>query len=131
MFTAGTKTTKTILLADDENMVREIVTMLLERLGFVVISAVDGNDAVDKFYMHKDHIDMLLFDVTMPGKNGKDAYDTIKKTKPDMKVLFMSGYAENIVSNKYLQEKGVYFLQKPVSSEILFEKINEILGASQ
>jgi len=129
MFTAGAGRPKTILLADDENMVREIVKMLLESRGYTVISAADGNDAVNKFYKHKDHIDMLLFDVTMPGKNGRDAYKTIKETKPDIKVLLMSGYTKDIVSNKDLREKGVYFLQKPVSPDVLFGKIDEILEA--
>lgn len=120
---------KTILLADDETSAREVVKLLLESRGYAVITAVNGEDAVNKFHEHKENIDMLLFDVVMPLMNGKDAHDIIKKMKPDVKALLMSGYTNDIMLNKDLQKEGLHFLQKPFFPEKLFEKINEITGA--
>ena len=129
MFNGEAERSKTILLADDEYMVREMVKLLLESRGYTVISAEDGNDAINKFYNHDGHIDLLLFDVTMPGKNGEDAYDMIKKTKPDVKVLLMSGYAEDVLLKNDSRKDKLQFLQKPASPETLFSKINEVLNA--
>lgn len=127
MITVGNEKSKTILLADDESTIRKTVKIFLERKGFTVISAVDGVDALNKFYEHRENIDMLLFDVRMPGKNGKEAYTTIKKIKPDIKALLMSGYAKEIVVKDDIQKEEFHFLQKPVSPDRLFDKIIEIL----
>ena len=128
MYAAGSEKPKTILVAEDEYAVREIMEKLLENKGYKVISAVDGEDAVNKFEGHKGCIDMLLFDVMMPGMNGRDAYNRIKKIKPDIKILFMSGYSENILTNKDLLDGRVYFLQKPITPDKLFHKVSEILS---
>jgi CheY-like chemotaxis protein len=119
---------KTILLAEDEAAVREVVTKILEKKGYTVIPAIDGEDAVNKFTEHKDSIDMLLFDVMMPKKNGKEAYDIIKQARPGIKVLFMSGYSEHVATNKNIHEEGLYFLQKPVIPDKLANKISEIIA---
>ncbi|MCF6150608.1 MAG: response regulator [Candidatus Kuenenia sp.] len=125
--TIPTSGTETILLAEDEKDVREIITMLLEYKGYTVISAVDGEDAVNKFQQNKDVIDMLVFDVMMPQKNGKAAYDAIKIIKPDTKVLFMSGYSEDGIINKEIREERLFFMQKPVVPDKLLKNIREIL----
>jgi len=128
MYAAGSEKPEAILVAEDEYAVREIMEKLLENKGYKVISAVDGEDAVNKFEGHKGCIDMLLFDVMMPGMNGRNAYDRIKKIKPDIKTLFMGGYSENILTNKDLQDGRVYFLQKPIIPDKLFHKVSEILS---
>ncbi len=117
---------KTILLAEDGDEVREVVTEILERSGYHVITASNGEDAVKKFEENKDRVDMLLLDVMMPVKNGKDAYYCIKKLRPDVKALFMSGYSENIITHREIQQEGLSFIQKPVNAEVLLKKLNEL-----
>ena len=118
--------TKTILVAEDDEGVRALVMRILERSGYHVISAINGDDAIERFEEHKDKIDMLLFDVMMPKKSGKDAYNSIRKLRPDIKILFMSGYSENIITNKEIREEGLTFIQKPMSADELLKKIEEL-----
>ncbi len=120
---------KTILVAEDDEDVRALIIRILEGSGYYVISATNGEDAVKKFEGHKDKIDMLLFDVMMPKKGGKEAYNSIRKLRPDIKILFMSGYSENIITNKEIREEGLAFVQKPVNSDRLLKKIKETLVA--
>ena len=117
---------KTILVAEDDEGVRALVIRILERSGYHVISAINGDDAIERFEEHKDKIDMLLFDVMMPKKGGKDAYNSIRKLRPDIKILFMSGYSENIITNKEICEEGLTFIQKPMSADCLLKMIEEL-----
>ncbi|MBM4054911.1 MAG: PAS domain S-box protein [Planctomycetes bacterium] len=119
---------KTILLAEDEKAVREIVTKTLEYKGYEVIASEDGDDAIQKYKENKGHIDLLLFDVMMPKKSGKDAYNIIKKQRSDIKIIFMSGYSEDITTNRAILNEGLYFLQKPVTPDKLLQKIAEVLS---
>jgi signal transduction histidine kinase len=119
--------TETILIAEDEEDVREITKIVLEGHGYTVIEAVDGEDAIDKFRENKDKIHLLLFDIIMPNKNGKEAYKAIKEMRPDIKALFMSGYSEDIVSKKDLPGKGFSLIVKPVSPIELLKKVGEAL----
>ena len=121
---------ETVLVAEDEGAVRTIITQILAKSGYRVIEAHDGEDAEVKFHDHRDEIDLLIFDVIMPGKNGKQAYDSIKKIRPDLKCLFLSGYTADIISNSGISEKEGAFLQKPVPPHLLLTKVREILGAS-
>ncbi len=121
---------ETVLVAEDEGSVRAIITQILAKSGYRVIEAHDGEDAEVKFHAHRDEIDLLIFDVIMPGKNGKQAYDSIKKIRPDLKCLFLSGYTADVISNSGISEKEGAFLQKPVPPHILLTKVREILGAS-
>jgi PAS domain S-box-containing protein len=116
---------RTILLAEDERDVREVVTKILERSGYRVISAINGDDAIKKFEENKDRVDMLVFDVMMPKMNGKEAYNIIKELNPGMKILFMSGHSEDNSINKEIREEGLLFIQKPVIPDKLFKKIKE------
>ncbi len=120
---------KTILIAEDEEGVRETITMVLRQKGFRVIAAVDGEDTVNKFEQNKDNIDLLLLDGIMPVKNGKEAYDSIRKMKPDIKALFMSGYTGDEEANKMIQEEGLRFLQKPVPLPELLDAIWKTMEA--
>ncbi|MBT9538045.1 MAG: response regulator, partial [Nitrospirae bacterium] len=90
--TAITGGTETILLAEDEETVRKLTKIVLEEFGYTVIEASDGQEAVSKFMENKDRIDLFLSDIVMPGMNGREAYERIKKIKPKLKVLFASGY---------------------------------------
>lgn len=119
--------TETILLAEDDAEVRRLMKNILEEYGYTVIAAVDGEDAVIKFMEHKDRINLLLFDVVMPKKNGKEAYEEIRRMKQDVLVLFASGYTADIIHKKGLLEQGLNFVSKPVTPNLLLAKIREIL----
>ncbi|HSQ77817.1 MAG TPA: PAS domain S-box protein, partial [Nitrospirota bacterium] len=120
---------ETVLVAEDDESVRAVITQILAGSGYRVIAAYDGEDAETKFHDHRDEIDLLIFDVIMPRKNGKQAYDSIKKIRSDLKCLFLSGYAADIINNSGISEQEGAFLQKPVPPHLLLTKVREILGA--
>ena len=119
--------TETILLAEDDASLRELSRSVLEQFGYTVIAAVDGEDAVKTYRENKDRIQLLLFDLTMPKKGGKEAYDEIRQIRPDVKVLFTSGYAMDRVQKEGILEEGLDFILKPVSPMGLLKKIREVL----
>lgn len=118
----------TILLADDNEEFRKIIRVFLNQAGFKVIEAIDGEDALKKFYENKEDVRLLISDVIMPNRNGVDAYQEIAKIKPDLKAIFMSGYAAEILSGKGITESDLNFINKPVSYAALLEKLNEVLS---
>ena len=119
--------TETILLAEDDKTVREMTWLLLQNFGYTVITAVDGEDAVRTFTENKDKIHLLLFDLIMPKKNGKDAYDEIRKMRSDIKVIFASGYDPDLVRQRALLEQNVPVVYKPVPTTALLKKIRIVL----
>ncbi|MBM4054216.1 MAG: PAS domain S-box protein [Planctomycetes bacterium] len=119
--------TETILIAEDEEEIRHLVKMVLETAGYTVITAVNGKDAISKYTKNREKIQLLLFDVIMPGKNGKEAYDAIRKKTPGIKVLFTSGYSEDMVEKKIILKEGLHFIPKPVSPSELLKKVREAL----
>lgn len=97
----------TILVAEDNEDVRSLTKLVLLKYGYDVIEAVDGEDAVNQTEKYKDVIRLVLIDVIMPKKSGKEVYDQIRKIKPDIKVLFTSGYTSDIINKKGVLEEGV------------------------
>jgi PAS domain S-box-containing protein len=120
---------ETILVAEDNPETRSIAGEILRMSGYTVIEAVDGRDAVEKFVKHGDSIGLLILDVVMPVKNGKEAYDEIRALSPRMKALFMSGYTGDVLLSKALSREGVEYVQKPLSPKQLLRKVREMLGA--
>ena len=123
------KGAETILMAEDDEYLRNLNRAVLEEYGYRVIVARDGEEAVRLFKENKNAIRLLLLDVIMPKKNGKDASDEILKIAPSIKVLFTSGYTADFVGNKGKIEPGRYFLPKPASPTALLLKIREVLDA--
>jgi PAS domain S-box-containing protein len=121
------KGTETLLLAEDNKDVRKYIKTMLGKNGYEVIEAENGEDAVNKFLENQNRIHLLLFDVIMPKKNGKEAYDIIKKIRPDIKALFMSGYTADAIDRKGLMEEGLNLILKPVLPSALFKNIREVL----
>lgn len=119
--------TETILIAEDDAEVRELTKTILKEFGYAVIEAEDGEAAVRKFRENRDRVKLLLFDLVMPKKDGKEAYEEIKKTKPGIKTIFMSGYSTNIAARKGIPEKDLAFLLKPLTPATLLKKIREVL----
>jgi CheY-like chemotaxis protein len=120
---------ETILLAEDEESIRDLVRSVLEDYGYTVHAVENGMEAVEKFREHQSNIDLLIFDVIMPKMNGKDAYDAIRKVEAGARALFMSGYTGDILNNKGIMEEGLSFLAKPVAPGALLRKIRTILDA--
>jgi PAS domain S-box-containing protein len=120
---------ETILAADDEASIREFIREMLEKYGYKVITAEDGEDAVQKFKEHNESIDMALLDVIMPKKNGKEVFIELKHLNPELKILFMSGYADDILSTKGIYEEGLDFIAKPIDPTLLLTKIRAVLDS--
>jgi CheY-like chemotaxis protein len=118
---------ETILVAEDSAEVRKLTTTILTDFGYKVIEAVDGEEAVRKFKENRDAVNLLLLDVIMPRKNGKDACDEIRAMRPDLKVIFISGYTADIISDRGFLDKGLVLLAKPLAPRTLLEKIREVL----
>jgi CheY-like chemotaxis protein len=115
---------KTILLADDDESVRKFTKTVLESEGYRVIEAVDGEHAVNKFKDHRDCIRLLIFDIVMPKKNGRDAYAEILKMEPEIKALFLSGYDK---VRQELPNEAVPFISKPFLIKVLLGQVKELL----
>lgn len=118
---------ETILLAEDDEDSRNVTKIILESVGYNVIEAADGEEAIKTFMDNKDSIELLLLDVVMPKKSGKDVCDEIKKIRPDIKVLFTSGYTADIINSKGLLKEGLEFTPKPARPRILLERIRKLL----
>ncbi len=121
--------TETILFAEDDADVRILIKYVLEKYGYRVIEAMDGEEAIEKFKENQSTIDLLLFDVIMPKMNGKIAYEEIKKIQPDIKAIFLSGYTANVIHKKGILEEGINLILKPVSPIKLLNKIREVLSS--
>lgn len=119
---------ETVLVAEDDGDIRRVTKQILELSGHTVIEAVDGEDAVRKFRANQDSIDVLLFDVVMPKKNGREALEEIRKEKHDVPVLFMSGYTGDIVLDKGIDRKGFEYIPKPIDPHLLLTKIRKVLS---
>lgn len=119
--------TETILLTEDDDIVRTMAGSFLRDFGYRVITAVDGEDALEKFAKLGQEIDLLILDVMMPKKNGGEVYKSVKAQRPDLDVLFVSGYAADIIRQKGILEEDIQFISKPVSPAELLRKIREIL----
>ena len=118
---------ETILLAEDDDIVRNMSATVLTEYGYTVIEAVNGAEAVRKFRENADAIQLLLFDMIMPEMNGKDASDEIKKLRPDIKTIFASGYALDIVQQKMALEEGLQLVSKPIPPMELLRKVRSVL----
>jgi CheY-like chemotaxis protein len=118
--------TETILLTEDESLLRAATKAMLEKMGYCVLEAADGEQAVRVFMENKDVIDIMVMDVIMPAKGGLDAYKEIAVIKPYVKVIFMSGYAGDTIAKNIIEE-GLELMQKPVLPMELLYKIRTIL----
>jgi signal transduction histidine kinase/CheY-like chemotaxis protein len=121
----------TILVVEDEYGVREIAVAILRSLGYRVLEAPDGDEGLRVFGAHAAEIDMLLTDVVLPGKvRGREMAERITAIRPEVKVLFMSGYTENSIVHHGRLDDGVQLLGKPFKREQLARKVAEMLGTS-
>jgi len=119
--------TETILMAEDNPYVADFLSKVLNDSGYTVLVTANGEDALNSYMANKTSIQLLLLDVIMPDKNGKEVYAEIKQSNPKIKALFLSGYTADLMHKKGILEKGINFLSKPVSPDDLLRKVREIL----
>jgi hypothetical protein len=118
---------ETILIAEDETQVRESLWLILQDNGYKIIAAESGQDAVRKFKENIGAVALMILDVIMPIKNGREVYEEIKGIRPSVKAIFMSGYTDDIISKKGILEEGFDLMSKPVNPDTLMRKIRDVL----
>ncbi len=118
---------ETLLVVEDQEGVLDFVTSALEMLGYKVIAARSGKDALKSCQGHQGPIHLIITDVVMPGMNGKELVDRLKVLYPRLKSIFMSGYTENAIVHHGVLEPGLHFLQKPFTLEALANKVRQVL----
>ncbi len=121
--------TERILLAEDDETLRKYTKIILEEAGYAVVEASNGVEATERFRDAGD-VDLLLLDVIMPKKNGREVYEEIRRLRPDIRVLFTSGYTAELVGEKDIIPGEVSFISKPCTPNDLLRKIREVLDAS-
>jgi CheY-like chemotaxis protein len=117
---------ETVLLVEDEESVRSMVRRVLEGQGYTVLSAANGDEALELARQHTADIDLVFTDVVMPGMNGSELVERLRESRPEIRVIFMSGYAEGAVRRGLLDPTTTY-LQKPFSPATLIELVRRVL----
>jgi len=120
---------ETLLLVEDDEMVRHLVSRMLKSRGYTVLAASDGTDALRQVESHRGPIDMLITDVVMPGMSGREVTQRVTTLRPQVTVLYLSGYTDDAIVRHGMLEPGIAFLQKPFSADVLARKIREVLDA--
>jgi two-component system cell cycle sensor histidine kinase/response regulator CckA len=118
---------ETVLLVDDEDMIIDVAQRMLKKLGYKVLTARDGKEAVEVFRKYRDKIDVIILDMIMPKMSGGEAFDRIKEMKPDVKVLLSSGYSINGQASEILNRGCNGFIQKPFNLQSLSKNLRSIL----
>jgi nitrogen-specific signal transduction histidine kinase len=119
--------TETVLVVEDEEIVRNVSVQILEQLGYRVLQARNGTEAIAEVQGYGARIDLLLTDVVMPGMNGGELATQLVLHNPEMKVLFTSGYTEDVISHHGVLAEGVSFIGKPYTPSSLARKVREVL----
>jgi two-component system cell cycle sensor histidine kinase/response regulator CckA len=118
---------ETILVVDDDASIRKFVFDTLEPLGYSLLAASCGEEALFLVRSHKEKIDLLLSDVIMPGMNGRDLSERVKKERPAIKTVLMSGYTDNVIAPSGVLEPGILFVNKPLLPRALANKLRSVL----
>jgi CheY-like chemotaxis protein len=122
---------ETVLLVEDEEPVRHVTARLLEALGYRVVQAGTGQEALGLFEARRQEIDLLMTDVVMPDLSGRELARALRSRDPSLKVLFHSGYTDDTVVRWGVLQAEVAFLKKPFTLEVLARKLREVLGRPQ
>jgi CheY-like chemotaxis protein len=120
--------TETVLLVEDEESVRQLVRETLAAKGYRVVEAENGEAAMGAAARHEGEIDLVITDVVMPGMGGRELVKQLAQTRPNTKVLYLSGYTEDAILSEGTIETGAAFLQKPFTLQNLSRKVREVLG---
>jgi two-component system cell cycle sensor histidine kinase/response regulator CckA len=118
---------KTVLIVEDEQIVRDLAKKILVQAGYHVLSAQNGREAILVCKKMKDQLDLLVSDVIMPGMNGLELAEKMASLQPGLKVLFMSGYTDKAIIHEAVMKRGINFIQKPFTPEVFLQKVSEML----
>lgn len=121
--------TETILLVEDEDGVRRLLKHVLSRQGYTVLEAPDGPEALACLAAHDGPLDLLLTDIVMPGMDGAELAARVLQTRPGVKVMYMSGYTDDVLMRTGALQAGTSFIRKPLKPETLIARIREVLDA--
>lgn len=121
---------ETILLVDDEIIIADVASEMLENLGYTVILAMNGHEAIDIYEKEKENVDLVILDLIMPGMNGNKTFDYLKQINPHVKVLLSSGYSLTGEASSIMEKGCGGFIQKPYDINKLSKKIREVIKAS-
>ncbi|MGH7516431.1 MAG: PAS domain S-box protein [Gemmatimonadales bacterium] len=119
---------ETILLVEDDKQVRDLAQRVLEGQGYTVRSAASGSEAIELLESDASPVHLLATDVIMPGMNGRELAERLSLRYPDLKVLYLSGYTDDVIVRHGMLHPGTRFLQKPFSPDALARKVSEVLG---
>jgi CheY-like chemotaxis protein len=122
---------ETILLVDDESMILDVTQAMLEGLGYRVLTAPGGAEALEIYRENRENIDLVILDMVMPGMSGGDTFDRLKLINPEIKVILSSGYSLNGMAHGIMQRGARLFLQKPFRLNELSHKIREALDQQE
>ena len=120
---------ETILLVEDEANIRALLNEILTEKGYTVLVATDGEDAIARSKNHQEKIHLLLTDVVMPKMNGKEVASRLLQDRPDMKVIFMSGYTSDAIVSRGVLDQGIEFLEKPFTSTSVARRVRQVLDS--
>jgi two-component system cell cycle sensor histidine kinase/response regulator CckA len=123
--------TETILLAEDDEGIRRLAKLILDSLGYQVLEAADGRDALARLERHAGPLDLLITDVIMPNLGGRELADRLRGLRPDVRVLFLSGYSDHAISAHGIPGEGCGFLQKPFTPLALARRVREVLDMAR
>ncbi len=123
----GARPSETILVAEDEPLVRELAVRTLSSAGYQTIQAADGAEALHEFESRPHEISLVLLDVVMPGMNGHDVYQRMRLLDPDVKAIFTSAYDVEAAQIGFIGDAGLRFVQKPCESTVLLQAVREVL----
>ena len=122
--------TETILVTEDQDNVRKLVSRMLRGFGYHLLEAANGEEALAVAAAHAGPIHLLITDVVMPAMSGRELGAELKRRRPEIRVLYMSGYTGNAIARRGLLEEGVAFIQKPFTAESLAGKVRDTLGSA-
>jgi len=118
---------KTVLLIDDEEMIRDITSEMLQYLGYRCLTAADGSQGIDLYRANQKEIDLVILDVEMPGLPGDKVFTKLKEIEPGTQVIICSGYSREYLENRVFRRKLDHFIAKPFQIQTLLAQLKRLL----